>query len=126
MVTSPDGFVRLTLDDVLSVPFKHLVSGIDEEPAPLPCGTCTTISGYTEWVSDTQPKITVGWDWIIAPADGGSHWRRIGLPRSNLLLVDTAQNDYAWERNLVVLATVVDAIPWQEQAKTAVVERYAA
>jgi hypothetical protein len=27
---------------------------------------------------------------------------------------------------IVVLATVVDAIPWQEQAKTAVVERYAA
>ena len=33
MLTSPDGFVRLTLDDVLSVPFKHLVSGIDEEAA---------------------------------------------------------------------------------------------
>jgi hypothetical protein len=126
MVTSPDGFVRLTLDDVLSVPFKHLLSGLDEDAAPLPCGTSTTISGYTEWISDTQPKITVGWDWIVAPDGSGSYWRRIGLPRSNLLLVDTARNDYAWDRNLVVLATVVDAIPWQEQARTAVVERYAA
>jgi hypothetical protein len=126
MVTSPDGFVRLTLDDVLSVPFKHLLSGLDEDAAPLPCGTSTTISGYTEWISDTQPKITVGWDWIVAPDGSGSYWRRIGLPRSNLLLVDTARNDYAWDRNLVVLATVVDAIPWQEQARTALVERYAA
>jgi hypothetical protein len=125
MLTSDDGFIRLTLDAVLSVPFKHLVSGLDDDPDASPCGTCTTISGYTEWVSDSQPKITVGWDWVLDPADGALRWRRVGLPRSNLLLVDTARNDYAWDRNLVVLATVVDAIPWQDHARSFIDERYA-
>jgi hypothetical protein len=123
MSTLHDGFVRLTLDDVLSVPFRHLVSGLDSAHATS-CGTSTTISGYTEWVSATHPTITVGWDWVIA-AEGGGAWRRVGLPRSNLMLVDPARRDYAWDRNLAVLATVVDAIPWQDEARCAISQRYA-
>jgi hypothetical protein len=126
MLTCHDGFVRLTLDAVLSVPFKHLVSGLDEDTGAGACGSTTTISGYTEWVSAGNPSITVGWDWAIEPHAGAPGWRRIGLPRSNVMLVDRTRADYPWERNLAVLATVVDAIPWQEHAQTAIAARYAA
>ena len=121
-----DGFVRLTLDAVLSVPFRHLLSGLDEESGRGPCGSATTICGYTEWVSASEPSISVGWDWVLEPRAQEPGWRRIGLPRSNVMLVDRTRGDYPWERNLAVLATVVDAIPWQEQAQSAISARYAA
>ena len=120
-----DGYVRLTLDEVLSVQFAHLVSGLDEDcEATVPCGAPTTISGYTEWVGKTDPPLTVGWDWVIDPGRDKAHWRRVGLPRTNVLLVDRSSSDFDWYMSLQVLSTVVDALPWQDQAKSAIEMRY--
>jgi len=49
----------------------------------------------------------------------------MGLPRSNVMLVDAAGYDAGWERNLELLATVVDALPWRELIPEAVEARYA-
>jgi hypothetical protein len=118
-----DGFLRMTLEDVLSLPFTHLASGVDEisDDGVERCGSCTTISGYTEWVARTSPPVSVGWDWIV---DAG-RWMRAGPPRSNVLLVDPIARPYDWARNEAILGTVVDAIPWQEQAREAVCRRCA-
>jgi hypothetical protein len=122
-----DGFLRLTLEEVLSVQFTHLISGLDEfGNAAAPCGTPTTISGYTEWIGQVEPALTVGWDWLLEPDSSRPRWRRVGLPRTNVLLVDRASRDLDWHRSLEVLATVVDALPWQEQARSAIEVRYAA
>lgn len=117
MHATADGFLRMTLEDVLSLPFAHLMSGMDEacDGHAERCGSCTTISGYTEWVASTTPRVTVGWDWAVE----SGRWIRIGPPRSNVLLVDPAERPYDWDRNEAVLGTVVDAIPWQEQARAA-------
>jgi len=122
MHATADGFLRMTLEDVLSLPFTHFTSGIDEQPVVDidTCGSRTVISGYTEWIATTA-SVTVGWDWIVE----AEHWVRVGPPRSNVLLVDPADRPYDWARNEAVLGTVVDAIPWQEQACAAVVRRYA-
>jgi hypothetical protein len=116
----------MTLEDVLVLPFTHLVSGLDEpsDDVVATCGSSTTISGYTEWVASTDPPVTVGWDWVVDAANQGTRWVRVGPPRSNVLLIDSAERPYDWAKNEAVLATVVDAIPWQEQARTAVARRY--
>jgi hypothetical protein len=120
-----DGYVRLTLDEILSVQFAHLVSGLDEDgQAAVHCGAPTTISGYTEWVAKTSPPLSFGWDWVVEPDCGRAQWRRVGLPRTNVLLVDVSEGDYDWHINLHVLATVVDALPWQDQIKSAIEGRY--
>lgn len=126
MNTYADGYVRATLDEVLSVRFAHLISGLDESREGVArCGARTTISGYTEWVGEADPKVTVGWDWIVDFGSGQPHWRRVGPPRTNVLLVDGSAQDYDWNRSLKVLGTVVDALPWQQQASTAIAARYA-
>jgi hypothetical protein len=122
MQATADGFLRMTLEDVLSLPFVHFTSGIDEQfdIGVDACGSRTVISGYTEWLAATA-SVTVGWDWVVEAAQ----WIRVGPPRSNVLLVDAADRPYDWARNEAILGTVVDAIPWQEQACAAVVRRYA-
>lgn len=121
---SHDGYVRLTLDEVLSVRFAHLISGLDEDAGAV-CGGCTTITGYTEWIGKTDPTVTVGWDWIVEAYAGQPRWRRVGLPRTNVLLVDSSRRDYTWPKSLAVLGTVVDALAWQSTAEQALSERYA-
>lgn len=72
-----------------------------------------------------SPEVTVGWDWEIGPSQGRTHLRRVGLPRTNVLLVDVSGRDFDWEASLEALARVVDALPWQEQAESAITVRYA-
>jgi hypothetical protein len=122
MHCTADGFLRMTLEDALCLPFSHLISGVDEftGDGPTPCGSRTTLSGYTEWITGTNPPVSIGWDWAV----DAERWIRVSPPRSNVLLVDLEAVPYDWEKNQAVLGTVVDAIPWQEQALSAVALRY--
>lgn len=122
----PDGFLRLSLDIVLSTPLIHFVSGLDSRDGAIveACGRTTRISGYTEWISVTTPRLSLGWDWRIETHTGELQCVRVGLPRSNVMLIDAARQDYGWERSLQILATIVDSIPWVDATRRMVSERY--
>lgn len=118
-----DGFLRIALSDLLSVHLTHLISGLDDDDPrePQRCGTMTSIMGYTEWVGgEPTAVISLGWDWRLdQDVCGDVTCVRVGLPRSNIMLVDASNRDYGWSRNLEILATVVDAIPWADQTQKA-------
>ena len=127
MHLSPDGLIRLTVDQLLSTPLEHLVSGVDLDPNTVPaaCGTQTSLSGYTEWISSRDPAISIGWDWRLQPLASGVRWVRVGLPRSNLMLTQDTGADTSWQGNLEILGTVVDALAWREILPQVVAARYA-
>lgn len=115
---SPDGLLRLSIDELLSLPIHHLMSAVDlMAPTTAMCGCETSISGYTEWVSSSCPVVSIGWDWHISfhTASQPFAWARLGQPRSNVMLVYSSGSDTGWQKNLELLSTVVDALPWQEQ-----------
>ncbi len=126
MHLSPDGLIRLTMEQLLSTPLTHLVSGLDADPqAKLDaCGKPTSISGYTEWVSANEPCISIGWDWCSQPTPNGHRWARVGLPRSNLMLTRDCGNDASWHGNLEILGSVVDAMSWPQAMTEALALRY--
>jgi len=119
------GLVRLSLDEILSAALVHLASGLDEDdPSRGRHDHATCLSGYTEWVSRGTPVITLGWDWYICACQGSPQWRRLGAPRSNVMFVDEARLDVGWSRNLAMLVTLVDALPWSECTSRALAQRY--
>lgn len=128
MQLSSDGLLRLSIDELLSLPIAHLVSGVDSElsgacsVALRECGRETVISGYTEWVSTSSPAVSIGWDWQLqlSLAQQTLQWARLGQPRTNVMLVYAAGGDTGWIKNLELLATVVDALPWQDPLVRAV------
>lgn len=121
-----DGFLRMPLDAVLSTRLVHVISALDDDCKDgMLCGQQTLITGYTEWASLSAPRVSLGWDWQIDARYGDIRCARIGLPRSNVMLVDSESNDYGWIKNLEVLATVVDAIAWADQTRQALSGRYA-
>ena len=128
MRLSPDGLLRLSLDELLSLPIEHLMSGVDTElagtcPVALrECGRQTVISGYTEWASATSPAVSIGWDWQLqlSQAQQTFEWARLGQPRTNVMLVYAAGGDTGRIKNLELLTTVVDALPWQDHLVRAV------
>ena len=127
MHLSPDGLIRLTVDQLLSTPLEHLVSGVDLDAngQAASCGTQTSLSGYTEWISTRDPTISIGWDWRLQTLASGVRWVRVGLPRSNLMLTQDTGTDATWHGNLEILGTVVDALAWKEILPHVVAARYA-
>lgn len=112
MHISPQGLVRLTYEALSVLPMKHLISGIDRDSRQEICGRPTELTGFTEWVTPTSPGLTIGWEWQIGFRDGQSHYERLGLPRTNIMLVNLHGQDHGWERSLVQLARYVDSMPW--------------
>lgn len=94
MTLSDDGLIRLTLETLRTIPFTHLLSGLDvHDGSPPICEAASLdpISGYTEWLSTTSPAITLGWDWWLDVRSPGYRLRCwSGCSGSNLRLRPTA------------------------------------
>ena len=122
-----DGLLRLRLQDLRNVELVHLISGIDDhlaDPCVSRCGASTTLSGYTEWISPQEARLTLGWDWQLDVSTAATRIVRLGLPRTNVLIVRSVQDPLPWEQSLGVLASFIDAFDWNAPAFNAVCERY--
>ena len=114
LVISDDGYIRLSFSAIQSVCLTHLISGLDEDTPMIILGGAvqTAITGYTEWLSDTAPTITIGWDWEMHTASNHIQLRRIGAVRSNLMLRDLNQTDVGPMKTQVMLEMLIDALDW--------------
>ena len=112
---SHDGYVRLTPECFVQVRLVHLHSGVDEDRplASAEGATLSSITGYTEWVSATQPAITVGWDWQMTARDGQIWFIPVGYPRSNLMFVDKHGNDRGPRATEALLRSWIKSFEWQ-------------
>ena len=114
---APDGYLRVSGESLLQVQLQHLLSGMDEdapERAPRGLGaTAATLAGFTEWVADRRPAISVGWDWQAGSVQGALHYQRVGPPRSNLMLVDTRGRDLGFEFTAFRVGLWLDQHRWQ-------------
>jgi len=112
---SPDGYLRLKARELNQVPLRHLISNVDDGSRVEEAGGCaeTTLSGYTEWISPVEPSLSIGWDWEWRTLPGKSGAVRLGLPRTNVLLVSETSEPFPWEDSLQLLANYIDAIEWQ-------------
>lgn len=118
---SPDGYLRLKTQELGRIPLQHLISDVDEDAVDQEarCGAAATLSGYTEWTSPAEPSLSIGWDWEWKALPGATGVVRLGLPRTNILVVSDSSVPLPWEDSLEVLANLIDAIDWQRAALNA-------
>jgi hypothetical protein len=122
---SADGYIRLAPAMFRQIALQHLISGIDEEGDVDGAARSAPIVGYTEWISmGNRPSITIGWDWQLGIAGEGRNCRRLGEPRSNVMLLDEDNEDLGLVWTGRYLATAIDAMEWSSQVLNAVALRY--
>ncbi|MGU7776053.1 DUF4902 domain-containing protein [Burkholderia sp. MR1-5-21] len=120
-----DGRIGLTIERLLSVPLTHLMSGLDEDADDCADGASSVWTGYTEWIGEVaDTTIVLGWDIEMGMQIGQGQWSRSGAPRSNICLLAAVGDAYPWEKNLVVLGTVIDALVWQQAVAHSIEQRY--
>lgn len=126
LAVSDDGYIRLSFAELQTVSLIHLISGLDEEsPTTIPGGAMPTeIMGYTEWVSNSVPTITIGWDWQIDADHNRILLRKISEPRSNIMLQDSTGMDVGPAKTLILLEALIDALDWSIEVRSHIDIRY--
>jgi hypothetical protein len=118
LAVSPDGYVRLTLEQFRAVTLLHVLSERDPvAPHPLTSGACgpaAVIMGITEWASQSTPALSLGWDWQLPSAGGTGGYVRVSEVRSNVMLTDAAGRDLGERATSARLDAEVDAFDWQK------------
>ena len=118
LVVSKDGYLRLTLSAFRAIALRHLFSGLDtdsdsETPNHHAAGaSAASILGFTEWVSDTTPAVSVGWDWRLDTNAGPPRYVRDGEVRSNIMLIEPGLGDLGDLATSATLSAAVDALSW--------------
>lgn len=114
-----DCYVRLREAELLQLPLTHLESGVDTDddfdpaPAVRVTGPCPpSIRGFTEWVSATEPVVSVGWDWtlagLVAPTlDPHS-------VRTNVMLIDAQHVDCGQQATIAAVIRLIGRHAWQD------------
>lgn len=123
LTVSADSYIRLPFDRLWKMKLVHLISGLDENKLVwLQKGAISTeITGYTEWVSETTPTISIGWDWMIQEE---GLYKRISEPRSNLMLIDSRQQDFGPVKTIALIEVVIDEMAWQKVIQHYISKRY--
>jgi Domain of unknown function (DUF4902) len=129
LAVSADGYVRLTLATFHTIRLVHLLSELDPDDvahSASPTGaSAATVVGFTEWVSETFPALSVGWNWCLVTGNTTPRYERVGEVRSNIMLVDANGRDYGAVGTDVLLRDVIDALGWQDQVSHYITQRYA-
>jgi hypothetical protein len=121
------GYIYLTVDELRAGALVHLVSGVDQECRHAVTGgaTSTAITGYTEWISQGERVLTLGWDWQMCTSGDTVHLQRIGPPSSNLMLQSATRHDLGHARTVELLNAYVDSFDWQQATLGHINVRYA-
>jgi len=127
MEYSETGAVKLNVHELHPLQLMHLFSELDQctQRCPADCGCIAALQGYTEWISTTQPALSLGWDWAYVMYAGKAEMRRDGPPRTNIQLINAQGVVIAWPLNLAILSDYVDQLSWQSSTQQHMHAQYA-
>jgi hypothetical protein len=110
-----NGYIRLTKKYFQALKLQHLVSAlyVTSKKSTIKVDTIDQIEGFTEWVSDTQPAVSLGWDWILDTNQNPPLYRRWGLPYSNIMLTDNLKADLDQVESERLIISAIDQLNWE-------------
>ncbi len=118
---SHDGYIRLSLRALSKLSFIHLSSDFDNDIlTDLKLQTVPARhAGFSEWISDTNPAISLGWSWFIH----SQTQRLLAAPeaiRSNVMLIDVRGYDLGTTTTSYLFTTWLALHDWQRTVADAV------
>lgn len=115
LTLSPDGYIRLPLTSLNKLSFIHLFSGRDDAfLAELKAQTVPArLAGFSEWKSDTNPAVSLGWGWFIHD-ESDLMMLAPDSVRSNVMLLDAWGGDLGAMRTSELFCSWLNVFPWQD------------
>ena len=107
---STDGFIRMNENQLMSYPLQHIISTVESRHTE---ASQIFYYGFTEWATSQTPALSTGWDWELIENNGITTVKRVGLPRSNIMIVDVSGMDIGFDINETLLEKKIDTLFWE-------------
>lgn len=108
---STDGFIRMNENQLMNYPLQHLLSIVETTQIE---DSQILYYGFTEWATSLTPALSTGWDWEFVEQDGIASLKRIGLPRSNIMIVDVSGTDIGCDITETLIEKKIDTLFWEQ------------
>ncbi|MEQ1161612.1 DUF4902 domain-containing protein [Acinetobacter calcoaceticus] len=108
---STDGFIRMNENQLMNYPLQHLISTVESTQIE---DSQILYYGFTEWATSLTPALSTGWDWEFVEQDGIASLKRIGLPRSNIMIVDISGADIGFDVTETLIEKKIDTLFWEQ------------
>lgn len=108
---STDGFIRMNENQLMNYPLQHLISTVESTQIK---DSQILYYGFTEWATSLTPALSTGWDWEFVEQDGIASLKRIGLPRSNIMIVDVSGTDIGCDITETLIEKKIDTLFWEQ------------
>ncbi|WP_044102497.1 DUF4902 domain-containing protein [Acinetobacter pittii] len=108
---SADGFIRMNENQLMNHPLRHILSIVESIQIE---DSQILYYGFTEWATSLTPALSTGWDWEFIEYNGITSIKRIGLPRSNIMLVDVSGTDIGFEVTKTLIEKKIDTLFWEQ------------
>ncbi|CAI3152103.1 DUF4902 domain-containing protein [Acinetobacter calcoaceticus] len=108
---STDGFIRMNENQLMNYPLQHLLSTVESTQIE---DSQILYYGFTEWATSLTPALSTGWDWEFVEQDGIASLKRIGLPRSNIMIVDVSGTDIGFDVTETLIEKKIDTLFWEQ------------
>lgn len=108
---SADRFIRMNENQLMNYPLQHLISIVESTQIE---DSQILYYGFTEWATSLTPALSTGWDWEFIEYNGITSIKRIGLPRSNIMLVDVSGTDIGFDVTGSLIEKKIDSLFWEQ------------
>lgn len=108
---STDGFIRMNENQLMNYPLQHLISTVESTQIE---DSQILYYGFTEWATSLTPALSTGWDWEFVEQYGIASLKRIGLPRSNIMIVDISGTDIGFDVTETLIEKKIDTLFWEQ------------
>lgn len=108
---STDGFIRMNENQLMNYPLQHLISTVESTQIE---DSQILYYGFTEWATSLTPALSTGWDWEFVEQNGIASLKRIGLPRSNIMIVDVSGTDIGCDVTETLIEKKIDTLFWEQ------------
>ncbi|MEO8153327.1 MAG: DUF4902 domain-containing protein [Rhizobacter sp.] len=113
---APDFYVRAREQDFHTMVLRHVQSEVEFRGELTPSrqiegASASALSGCSEWVTESDPPITAGWDWTVT-ASGDVQLNHHSV-RTNLMLVDAQHGDLGHAVSINAIVHRLEGLAWQ-------------
>ncbi|MBD1230327.1 DUF4902 domain-containing protein [Acinetobacter seifertii] len=108
---SADGFIRMNENQLMNHPLRHILSIVESIQIE---DSQIFYYGFTEWATLMTPALSTGWDWVFIEQNGSASLKRIGLPRSNIMIVDVSGTDIGFDVTGSLIEKKIDSLFWEQ------------